>query len=413
MNAICLNFKVHLPYQYKKYHFFNIGSDHEYVDYEAGKHMLRQVAQRCYMPANAMMMDLIEKYGNKVSFTFTISGTMMEMMQMFAPELLNSFKQLITTGRIELMATPYYHSLAAIKSSDEFKKQVKMHQKKTMEIFGVKPRNFINTDMVYADYIGVLLSEMGFKGAVVEGAKHVLGWRSPNYVYSNPIARNFKLLFRNQDLSDDIAIRFSNTFWTGYPLTAEKFLDWIMRDPNHRTITIAMDYRVLGDYMDTSSGIFHFFTNIPRTVFQYTDFQFLTPDEIFNKMDSVAAVYIPNETSWQAAERDTSFWLGNDLQRDFFNKLYALEEAVKYSSDKVLLNDWRRLQDADYLGDMNLRWLTEQNISNKKFSPYNAYINLVNIYNDLEMRIQQLKFSRMVVRKKMRNEKSEELVFEP
>ena len=264
-----------------------------------------------------------------------------------------------------------------------------------------------------ADYIGVLLSEMGFKGAVVEGAKHVLGWRSPNYVYSNPIARNFKLLFRNQDLSDDIAIRFSNTFWTGYPLTAEKFLDWIMRDPNHRTITIAMDYRVLGDYMDTSSGIFHFFTNIPRTVFQYTDFQFLTPDEIFNKMDSVAAVYIPNETSWQAAERDTSFWLGNDLQRDFFNKLYALEEAVKYSSDKALLNDWRRLQDADYLGDMNLRWLTEQNISNKKFSPYNAYINLVNIYNDLEMRIQQLKFSRMVVRKKMRNEKSEELVFEP
>lgn len=405
MNAICLNFKVHLPYKYKRYHFFDIGSEHVYYDYNATKELLQMVARRCYIPANNMMMNLIERYGDKVSFSFTISGIMMEMMHNFSPQVLDSFKTLVSTGRVELMATPYYHSLAAIKSSDEFKKQVKLQQKMTMETFGVASVNFINTDMMYADYIGVLLSEMGFKGIVTEGAKHVLGWRSPNYVYSNPIARNLKVLFRNQDLSDDIAMRFSNSFWTGYPLIAEKFVDWLMRDPNHRTITIGMDYRVVGDYMDSSSGIFNFFAAIPENVFKYTDFHFLTPNAIFDKMDAVAPVYIPTEISWQTAQRDTTAWLGNDLQRDFFNKIYVIEEQIKHTRDNALIHDWRMLQDADNMLDMNLRWLNEKRYDNTEYlSPYNAYINLMNIYNDLEMRTQQLKFSRMAMRKRIKEE---------
>lgn len=403
MNSICLNFKVHLPHYYKKYHFFDIGSEHNYYDHKKENSIVQKVSQRCYIPANNLMMNLIAKYGDKVSFSFTISGTLIELLENYAPDVLQSFEQLVSTGRVELMSTPYYHSLAAIQSSDEFKQQVKLHQNKMLSTFGVKCNNFINTDMVYADYIGIILSEMGYKGVVTEGAKHILGWRSPNYVYSNPVARNLKILFRNQDLSDDISMRFSNSYWTGYPLTADKFVDWLIRDPNHKCVTIAMDYRVIGDYMDRNSGIFNFFEHIPENVFKYTNFKFRTPDMIFDKTDASAPVYIPNEISWMAAERDLSAWTGNDLQKDLFRKLYTIEESIKRTNDKELLNDWRNMQDSDNLYDMNLRWLNEKQFDNAKYSsPYDAYINYMNMYNDLEIRQQQIKYSRMVLKKRLK-----------
>ena len=404
MNAICLNFKVHQPYYYKKYHFFDIGVTHDYYDHSRNEEMIRRVSRSCYIPTNNMLLKLIERYGDKLSFSMTISGTTMEMLENYAPEVLKSFQTLVSTGSVELMSTPYYHSMAMVKSSDEFKCQVTQHQKKTKELFGVNCRNFANTDLIYADYLGIILSEMGFRGVVTEGAKYVLGWRSPNYVYSNPIARNLKILFRNQQLSDDISLRFSNSYWAGYPLTAEKFSDWLCRDPNHKCVTIAMDYKVIGYYMERSSGIFGFFENLPQTIFRNTDFKFLSPNTIFSHSDAVAPVYIPNEISWMSAERDISPWLGNELQKDFFRKLYRLEEAVKRINEPKILEDWRRLQSVDNLFDMNFRWLNEHqfDVDNPQ-SPYEAYINNMNILNDLEMRLQQIRFSRMVIRNKLQN----------
>lgn len=394
MNSICLNFRVHLPYYYKRYNFFDIGINHDYYDTLRCEHEVKRASERCYIPANNLMMTLIERYPERFSFSLSISGTALELFADYAPEVLDSFRNLVSTGRVELLATPYYHSLASLQSSDEFKYQVNLHREKMKELFGVEPKTFANTEMVYADYIGVILSEMGFKGVLTEGAKHVLGWRSPNYVYSNPAAQNLKILFRNQNMSDDIALRFTNSYWTGYPLTAEKFTDWIMRDPNHRCITLAMDYRVIGDYMDRSSGIFNFFEYFPEKILKYTDFHFRTPSLIFSKMNSVSPVYIPHEISWLSAERDITAWIGNDLQKDFFKKLFSVEEAIKKTGDTRLITDWRRLQAVDNLYNMNMRWLNEDYLESN-VSPYDVFVDNMNIFADIEIRMQQHKFLKM------------------
>lgn len=343
-------------------------------------------------------MTLIERYPERFSFSLAISGTAVELLEDYAPEVLNSFKDLVSTGRVELLGTPYYHSFSSLQSSAEFKYQANLHREKIKEVFGVEPKTFANTEMVYADYIGVILSEMGFRGVLTEGAKHVLGWRSPNYVYSNPIAQNLKILFRNQSMSDDIALRFTNSYWTGYPLTAEKFTDWIIRDPNHRCVTLAMDYRVIGDYMDRSSGIFNFFEYFPEKVMKHTDFHFRTPNMIFSKTDSVSPVYIPHEISWFSAERDITAWLGNDLQKDFFKKIFSIEEAIKKTDDNRLITDWRRLQTVDNLYNMNMRWLNE-NYLGLSISPYDTFVDNMNIFSDIEVRMQQHKFLKMATRR--------------
>ncbi len=398
MNSICLNYKVHLPYFYKKYQFFDIGVNHDYYDTLRCEAEVQRISERSYLPANELMYSLIERYPDRFSFALAITGTTVELLEEYAPKVLDSFRKLVDTGRVELLGTPYYNSLSSLKSSEEFKCQVELHRKKMKEVFGVVPQTFVNTEMVYADYIGVILSEMGFGGVISEGATHVLGWRSPNYVYSNPIAQNLKILFRNQTMSDDIALRFTNSYWTGYPLTAEKFTDWIVRDPNHKCVTLAMDYRVIGDYMDRSTGIFNFFEYFPEIVKKYTDFKFSTPSMIFSKMDSVAPVYIPHEISWFSAERDITPWLGNELQKDFFRKIFLIEEALKKTNDNRLLSDWRRLQSADNLYNMNMRWLNEKGV-NDSMSPYDTYVNNMNIFSDIEVRMQQHKLIKLATRK--------------
>ena len=272
MKNICLYFEVPIPYTLKRYRFFEIGNDHYYYDDFANEERVRYLAEKSFLPANKVLLDLINTLGKSFSCTFSLSGSAIEQLEQYAPEVIDSFQELAATGQVEFLAEPYGHSMASLYDAEEFERQVEKHSAKIKELFGKKPTSFRNTDFIYSDEIGEKVSSMGYKVMLMEGAKHILGWRSPNYVYSNPIARNLKVLFRNQDLSDDIAMRFSNSFWTGYPLTAEKFVDWLMRDPNHRTITIGMDYRVVGDYMDSSSGIFNFFAAIPENVFKYTDF---------------------------------------------------------------------------------------------------------------------------------------------
>ncbi len=401
MSSICLNFQVHITYCYKIYHFFDIGQQHSYYDEYQMDYLTRRIAERCYVPANNLMLELIQRYGKKFNISFAISGVAMELFERYAPDVLESFKKLVATGQVELLGTPYYHSLACVSSSDEFKRQVLMHRKKIQEIFEVTPVNFSNTDLIYADYIGEMISQMGFHSVITEGAKHVLGWRSPNYLYNNPIVQNLKILFRNQWLSDDVSLRFSNRYWSGYPLTAEKFTDWMMLDPNRKCVTLAMDYRTVGDFMELDTGIFNFFEYFPEMIFSRTDFQFYMPSQILEKLDPIAPVYIPHEISWALAEKDLSAWLGNDLQYDFFHKLYGLDERIKKTNDEKLIEDWRRIQCADNLYNMHFRWLSETHMFEKKWnSPYEAFMNYMNIFSDLEMRVQQHRFTNLSLRRK-------------
>lgn len=409
MSSICLNFVAHLPYAYRRYHFFDVGVSHDYYDLAKTQDMVREAVDECFIPANELFFRMIDKYKGRFTFSITLSGVLLEMLENYSPQVLDSFRKLVDTGCVEITSTPYYHSLASMVSSDEFRQQIAMHYNMVNRLFGYEPVTFVNTGLVYADYIGEMLSRMGFRSVITEGAKHVLGWRSPNYLYCNPVCRNLKIFFRNQSLSDDISIRFSNHYWSGFPLTASKFSEWLYRDPNHQCVSLVLDYTTLGMLMPRQTGIFEFFEHLPEELFRNTDYEFKTPRKLSSTMDSVSPVYVPNEISSLSGEKDTTPWLGNDLQKDFFKKLYSLDERIKRLGDESLLEDWRILQMSDNMYSLNLSLLSEKrsDVEEKSLLPYESYINLMNIFSDLEMRIRQNVMARKFVRKRVLDKKTQ------
>jgi alpha-amylase len=391
MKTICLYFQVHQPFRFRRYRFFDIGNDHYYYDDYSNESILNNVANRCYLPANKIILDLIKEYGSRFKVTFSISGIALDQFELYAPEVIESFQKLAKTGFVEFLAETYSHSLSSLSDPDEFEKQVKDHSTRIKALFGKTPTVFRNTELIYSDEIGSQVANLGFKAMLTEGAKHVLGWKSPNYVYCNAINPRLKVLLRNYKLSDDIAFRFSNKTWNQYPLTAEKYIAWLNAiDKKEQTVNVFMDYETFGEHQDASTGIFEFLKALPGAVLSRTPFQFATASEVADGHQPVAAITAVHPISWADEERDITAWLGNELQQAAFRKLYSLAPQVYATDDAPIHLDWKNLQTGDHLYYMCTKVLSDGDVHkyfNPYDSPYDAFINYMNILSDFEYRL--------------------------
>lgn len=396
MRTICFYFQVHQPYRLKPYRFFDIGEDHDYFDTFSNKSIMRKVAEKCYLPMNALLLELIEKYEGKFKVSFSISGTALDQFEAYAPEVLESFQKLVKTGHVELMNETYSHALSALKSREEFINMVESHQSKIKDLFdGYTPKVFRNTELIYSDAIGAMVAEMGFKAILTEGAKHVLGWKSPNFVYVNALEPRLKVLLKNFRLSDDIAFRFSNTSWAEYPLTSDKYVNWLNQIPQEEeTINLFMDYETFGEHQWAESGIFEFMRHLPAAVFAHSDFTFSTPSEVAENIAPVGKIHVPTPISWADEERDLTAWIGNDLQDEAFDRLYELEELVNSSDDPEIQRDWKYLQTSDHFYYMCTKFFADGDIHtyfSPYDSPYDAFINYMNVLSDFILRLKSIK----------------------
>lgn len=392
--SVCIYFQVHQPDRLKRYRFFDIGSDDYYFDDFANRTILRRVADRCYLPANKLLLKMIKKNGKNFKVAFSISGVVMEQFAEYAPEVLDSFKALADTGCVEFLAETYGHSLASLVSPSEFKRQVKDQCDAVYSRFGQKPKTFRNTELIYSDSIGETVASMGFTTVLTEGAKHVLGWKSPNFVYTNAVNPRLKVLLRNFNLSDDIAFRFSNRSWSSWPLTADKYAAWLEQalSAEGDAVNLFMDYETFGEHQNESSGIFDFLEALPSAVLKYDDLEFCTPSEVAQRHQPVAPLHVPFPISWADEERDTSAWLGNELQNEAFHKLYELEKKVAETKNEKLACTFRKLQESDHFYYMCTKFFSDgavHNYFNPYDSPYEAFINYMNVISDFEIRVKQ------------------------
>jgi alpha-amylase len=389
--AVCLHFEVHQPFRLKRYRFFDLGNDHYYYDDYANESIMRRVATRSYLPANKLLLELITKHKGKFKVSFSISGLAIDQFRLYAPEVLDSFRELAETGAVEFLAETNSHSLSSFKSREEFETQVKMHTSKMESLFGITPTAIRNTEMIYSDEIGEWMADMGYKVVLTEGAKHVLGWKSPNFVYCNTINPRLKVLLRNFVLSDDIAFRFSNRDWCEWPLTATKYAGWIndLRSDGD-VVNIFIDYETFGEHHKKDTGIFDFLSHFPSDILKKTPFVFMTPSEVADTFQPIAAVSVPTPISWADEERDLTAWLGNELQTAAFEKLYELSERLLSCSNADLKRDWVYLQASDHFYYMSTKFFSDGAVHayfNPYETPYDAFMNYMNILSDFEIRI--------------------------
>jgi alpha-amylase len=393
MSAICLYFQVHQPFRLRTYRFFDIGDNHYYYDDFQNRSILKRIASRCYLPANKLMLELIERHGKQFKLCFSISGNAIDQFEMYAPEVIESFKALARTGCVEFLAETYSHNLSSLRSQEEFARQVELHQNKIEKLFGTRPTAFRNTELIYTDTIGAVVAGMGFEVMLTEGAKHILGWKSPNLMYCNSVNPKLKVLMRNFQLSEDIAIRFSNKGWSEWPLTADKFAGWVNAlDPKHEVLNLFMDYETFGEHQWADTGIFDFMRAFPTIILKKTKYRFHTPTELARKLQPVSSVQVPYPMSWADVERDLASWTGNDLQNDAFDSLYSIEQKVKFCTDPELLRDWNYLQTSDHFFYMSTKWFSDGEIRktlNPYPSPYEAYINYMNALSDFILRVEK------------------------
>ena len=389
--SICLYFQVHQPARLRLYRFFDIGKDSHYYDDFANRTILRRVAQKCYLPMNALLLELIEANKGAFKVAFSISGTVLEQFDRYAPEVLESFRKLAQTGHVEFLSETYYHSLAALASEAEFKHQVLKHKEAIEHYFGVTPKAFRNTELIYSDAIGEMVYEMGFKTMLTEGAKHVLGWKSPNFVYTGAQAPGLKLLLKNSGLSDDIAFRFSDRTWSDWPLTSEKYLSWVKAAAqNEDIVNLFMDYETFGEHQKAASGIFEFMRALPAAVIADGEFEFVTPSQAVKKHRPVGELDVFDPISWADEERDVTAWLGNELQNDAFNKLYDQTEKLGLLNDEALWADFGHLQESDHFYYMCTKFFSDGAVHkyfNPYDTPYEAFINYMNVLSDFILRV--------------------------
>jgi len=406
MPAICFYFQVHQPYRAKKYSIFNVGKDHDYFlsseDRLSNEKIFNKVAEKCYLPANKVILDLLIKHP-EMKVSYSLSGVFIEQAEEFNPAVLDSFKKLVDTGRAEILEETYHHSLSFLYSKDEFRHQINLHSQKIAKHFGVKPKVFRNTELIYSNDVAKEVEGLGYKGIIAEGADHILGWRSPNFVYKAKGADNIKLLLKNYKLSDDIAFRFSNKGWNNHPLTAEKFSNWVNdHNGNGHLINLFMDYETFGEHQWESTGIFDFLFHLPSQVLKHPDNGFVTPSEAIEKYDHSDEIDFPHYVSWADTERDLSAWLSNSIQKDAAKKIYSIEKDILASNDKQLIEDWRRLQTSDHFYYMCTKYFSDGDVHkyfNPYETPYEAFINYMNIISDLTHRLEQLKMQKKSVKK--------------
>ncbi len=394
MPAICFYFQVHQPRRVKHYSVFDIGRDHDYFD---AKHkdtdnyaILNKVSSKCYLPTNELLLQLLTEFEDfKVSFS--LSGIFLEQIEVDFPEVLESFQKLVATGRAEILAETYYHSLAFLYSRDEFVKQVELHSQIIERLFWVKPVVFRNTELIYNNNLAHVVEDLGYTGIITEGVDRVLGWRNSNFLYKPLGSETIKVLLKNYQLSDDIAFRFSNRGWAEYPLTADKFTTWVNQiNGNGELLNLFMDYETFGEHQWEDSGIFDFLRALPGEILKHNGNTFTTPSEAVKNLKVKDELDMTEFVSWADSERDLSAWRSNDLQHESLEKIYSLEVRIKETQDSKLLEDWRRFTTSDHFYYMCTKYWSDGDV-HKYFSPYespfDAFLYYMNALKDLELRL--------------------------
>ena len=390
MKTICFYFQIHQPFRLKRYRFFNIGRDHYYYDDFSNEDIMQRIAANSFIPANRMLFDLINQYKGRFKVAFSISGTALEQLEVYAPEVIDGFRQLASTGNVEFLGETYAHSLASMSDPIEFKNQVKQHAERIESLFNQKPTVFRNTELIYSNEIGEAVYEMGYDKMITEGAKHILGWKSPNYVYTSSVQPNLKLLLKNYKFSDDIMFRFSNYNWNEYPLTADKFINWIDNLPaEEQVVNLFMNYETFGDMQPSHTGIFEFMKALPHYAFE-KGMEFGTPSQVIESNKPAGSLDAPYPISWADEERDLSAWLGNTLQKEAFETLYEIGERLRMCNDRRLKQDWLYLQSSDHFYYMSTKHFSDGAIHGQ-FSPYpnpyDAFNNYMNVLSDFIGRV--------------------------
>lgn len=387
---ICFYFQVHQPWRLRPYSFFDIAQGIPYQDDQKNGDILRKVAQKCYLPVNQIMLDLIQKHEGKFKISYSVTGTVIEQFKKYSPQTLDSFKRLADTGCVEFLNETYHHSLSGLFSKDIFREEVLRHRDLIKQEFGQTPVVFRNTELIYNNDLAKMVASLGYQGMLAEGADKILAWRSPNYVYQ-ALDCPLKLLLRNYPLSDDIAFRFSNPHWEEYPLTADKFSVWAhAQAAEGDIINLFMDYETFGEHQWESTGIFNFLRALPDAVLQHPDFSFCTPREAIAALQPVSTLDVPEFLSWADTERDLTAWRGNPLQEDALHSVYELEEAIQASGDAHLQDDFYKLLTSDHFYYMCTKWHADGDVHkyfNPYQDPYRAYTNFQNVVKDLKIRL--------------------------
>lgn len=391
MKTICFYFQIHQPFRLKRYRFFDIGKDHYYYDDFNNDEIIHRIAHKSYIPANYALLEMIKNSNNKFKVAFSISGIALEQLEIYVPEFIDSMKELAKTGCVEFLAETYAHSLASLTDPEEFRLQVKAHADKIEMLFGQRPKVFRNTELIYSDDIAAMVAAMGFQGMITEGAKHILGWKSPNYLYNSAAAPKLKLLLKNYKISDDISFRFSNYEWAEYPLTADKSIGWISAFPeSEQIVNLFMNYETLGELQPRETGIFEFMKALPRFA-EEKNISFSTPTEAISKLKPMDMLSVASPISWADEERDTSAWLGNILQNEAFEKLYSIAERVRLCEDRRIKQDWNYLQTSDHFYYMCTKHFSDGAVHSHYSpyeTPYEAFTNYMNVLSDFIVRVE-------------------------
>jgi len=389
MPSVCFYFQVHQPVRLRHYTVFD--KNDKYFDDNKNGSICRKVANKCYLPANRLLLDLIRRFDGRFRIAYSVTGLLLEQLERYSPEVLSTFDALAETGCVEFLAETYYHSLSFLYSRNEFAEQINKHVEAINYFFGQRPRIFRNTELIYNNDLAGLIESMGrFDAIITEGADHILGYRSPNFVYQPKGCNHLKLLLKNYSLSDDIAFRFSNRDWPQWPLTADKFARWVSNvNGNGNVVNLFMDYETFGEHQWEDTGIFDFMRHLPEEVLRHPDNDFKTPSEVVQSYGSADTVDVPHIISWADTERDLSAWLGNAMQSNAIHELYRIEKKIKDTKDENIIGDWRKLQTSDHFYYMCTKYFADGDVHkyfNPYDSPYDSYINFMNVLDHLHKR---------------------------
>ena len=393
MPSVCFYFQVHQPFRLRHYTVFD--KSPRYFDEFKNASICRKVANKCYLPTNRLLLDVIRRFEGRFKISYSITGVVLEQFKKYCPEVMSTFDALAQTGCVEFIGETYYHSLSFLYSSDEFIAQINKHSELIQQLYGQTPRIFRNTELIYSNELAETIEKMNrFDAIITEGADHILGHRNSNFVYRPPNCQRLKLLLKNYSLSDDIAFRFSNPDWKEYPLTADKFSHWVNRaNGNGQCINLFMDYETFGEHQWEDTGIFSFMYHLPEQVLKHPDNSFMTPSEVIDTYDPVDVVDVPRVISWADTERDLSAWLGNAMQSNALHEIYKFEKQIKQTQNEELLADWRKLQTSDHFYYMCTKYFADGDVHkyfNPYESPYDSYINFMNVLGNLRQQCKQL-----------------------
>ncbi len=393
MVSVCFYFQVHQPFRLRPYSIFDINKNDDYFDAAKNISIMKKIEAKCYLPANKLMLNLIEKSGGRFKIAYSLSGVVLEQLEEYAPKAFESFIKLAETGQVEFLSETYHHSLSFLYSKKEFKEQVALHRKKIKSLFGQTPKVFRNTELIYNNELAKSVEDMGYNGILAEGWDPVLQWRSPNFVYTPHTCSRIKLLLKNYKLSDDVAFRFSNQNWNEWPLTVDKYAQWINANNGAgNLVNLFMDYETLGEHQWASTGIFKFMEKLPEKLLEHKDNDFVTPSEAIKRYPSMGTLDIHHPVSWADMERDLSAWIGNSMQQSALKHLYQLEEQIKKSGDRKLLENWRKLTTSDHFYYMCVKYFSDGDVHkyfNPYDNPYEGFISFMNVLNDMIIRMKQ------------------------